>query len=190
MSDCCGVQWAIAFGTAHESETPNNDDKRMDLNNNIIGRKVYSSAPDSSPSEAQSSLLNYDLLWVNPESNNVRAGVDYLVYLEPMQSITVFDDGPSFDDIYTINIDGNDLGDTPAGGSRDFNFKLLPSGDYPLSITCVLDGTQGGCGFEIILSGASILSTGMQQTPQIVIQELDTHTDTITFPKMINARLN
>jgi len=189
MSECCSVKWAKAFATAHESETPNNDDRRMDLNNNIIGRRLYSSGTTSA-SDAQSSLLDYNLLWINSTTKNVTVGVDYLVYLEPKQSMKVFDDGPEFDDIYTISIDGNELGDTPEGGSRDFNFNQIPSGDYPLSIFCKLDGTMGGCGFEIILTGASILSTGMQQTPQIVIQESETHTDTLTFPTMNSARTN
>lgn len=190
MSDCCTVQWATAFATAHESETPNNDDKRMDLNNNIIGRRIYSAAPTASAATAQASILDYRLLWVNSTTKNVTVGIDYLVYLEPMQVIRVFDDGPDFDDIFTISIDGNTLGNTPLGGARDFNFDLLPSGDHSLDILCRVDGTMGGCGFQIDISGALTLSNGMQQTPQIGTEQGETYPETLTFPTMNMAREN
>jgi len=190
MSDCCTVEWATAFATAHESANANDDDKRMDLNNNMIGRRVYSAASSATATEAQASSLQYDLLWVNSDTKNVTVGVDYLVYLEPQQKMQVFDDGPEFDDIYTITLNNETLGDTPAGGSRDYNFDQLLSGAFPLSIFCKLDGTEGGCGFQIVLSGASILTTGMQTTSQIVIQEDETHNDTLTFPNMNDARVN
>ncbi len=187
MSDCCSVEWARAFATAHESPNPNNDDKRMDLNNNMIGRRVFASNPSASGFQAQTILLNYNLLWLNEVQKNVVVGINYLVYLRPMQSLTVFDDGPSFDDIYEIMFGGKVLGTTPKGGSRAFEFSQIPSGTYNLGIRCQLDGTKGGCGFQIILKGAMRLSSGQSQTPQIVIQESETHRDQLIFPNM-NAR--
>lgn len=190
MSNCCGVEWATAFATAHESNIPNNDDKRMDLNNNMVGRRLFSSAPTSTPAAAQASLLDYKLLWINSQRKNVTVGVDYLVYLEPKQTLTVFDDGPVFDDIYTVSIAGNVVGDTPQGASREFEFSQLPSGTHSLNVNCKLDGTRGGCGFQIRLAGASLLPDGTANTTQIVIQQGQTHTTSFSFPTMQSARTN
>lgn len=107
----------------------------MDLNNNMVGRRLYASSPEASAAQAQSALLDHPLLWVNSRLKNVTVGIDRLVYLEPKQTLTVFDDGPVFDDIYTVGFQGNVLGDTPAGASRKFEFDQLPSGSHPLSIT-------------------------------------------------------
>ncbi len=190
MSKCCGVEWATAFATAHESNIPNNDDKRMDLNNNMVGRRLFSSSPDSTPAAAQSALLDYKLLWINSQQKNVTVGVDYLVYLEPKQTLTVFDDGPVFDDIYTVSIAGNVVGDTPQGASRGFEFNQLPSGTHSLVVNCKLDGTKGGCGFEIKILGASTLPDGSANTSQIVIQQGGAHTTSFTFPTMQSVRTN
>jgi len=190
MSKCCTVEWATAFATAHESEVPNNDDKRMDLNNNMVGRRLFSKSPHAAAADAQAALLDYKLLWINSKLKNVTVGVDYLVYLEPAQSVTVFDDGPDYDDIYTIGIAGKKVGDTPAGGSQAFQFDQIPSGSHALDINCKLDGTKGGCGFEIHLQGALTLPTGAATTSQIVIQEGETHATTMTFPTMKTARTN
>jgi len=86
MSDCCTVEWATDFATAHESEGANDDDKRMDLNNNNIGRRIYSAADSATATEAHASLLQYNLLWINSDTKNVTVGVDYHVYLEPKQN--------------------------------------------------------------------------------------------------------
>lgn len=190
MSKCCTVEWATAFATAHESATPNNDDKRMDLNNNMIGRRLFSRSPQSAPAQAQAALLNYKLLWINSKQKNVSVGVDYLVYLAPAQSATIFDDGPVYDDIYTITIAEKNVGDTPAGGSKAFEFDQISSGTHPINIQCKLDGTKGGCGFEIHLQGASTLPSGAATTPQIVIQETQTHNTSITFPTMQDVKTN
>lgn len=190
MSKCCTVEWATAFATAHESDVPNSDDKRMDLNNNMIGRRLFSRSPQSTAADAQAVLLDYKLLWINSKKKNVTVGVDYLVYLEPIQSVTVFDDGPDYDDIYTIQIAGKNVGDTPAGGSRAFEFDQIPSGPHALNINCKLDGTKGGCGFEIHLQGALTLPSGGTTTSQIVIQEAETHSTTVTFPTMTTAKTN
>ena len=190
MSKCCSVEWATAFATAHESDIPNNDDKRMDLNNNMVGRRLFASSPESTPAIAQAALLNYKLLWINSKRKNVTVGVDYLVYLEPAQTLTVFDDGPVFDDIYTVSIVGNVVGDTPQGASREFEFDQIPSGVHSLTVNCKLDGTKGGCGFQIKLLGASTLPDGGMSTLQIVIQQGQTHTTTFTFPTMQVSRTN
>jgi hypothetical protein len=190
MSKCCTVEWATAFATAHESEVPNNDDKRMDLNNNMIGRRLFSGAPQSAPTDAQAALLDYKLLWINSKRKNVTVGVDYLVYLEPAQSATVFDDGPDYDDIYTVTIVGKNVGDTPAGGSKAFEFDQIPSGTHAMDINCKLDGTKGGCGFEIHLQGALTLPSGASTTSQIVIRQAETHSTTLTFPTMKTAKTN
>lgn len=184
MSKCCSVDWARAFATAHESQTPNNDDKRMDLNNNMIGRRLFAGNPSASETEAQAALLDYKLLWVNEEQINVTVGIDYLVYLSPVQSLTVFDDGPEYDDIYEILWDGRVLGTTPQGGSRAFEFSQIASGTYDLDIHCTLDGTKGGCGFQIILDGAMRLGSGERRTPQIIIGESAVHNNQATFPTM------
>lgn len=190
MSKCCTVAWATAFATAHESETPNNDDKRMDLNNNMVGRRLFSGSPQSAPATAQAALLDYKLLWINSKQKNVTVGVDYLVYLDPAQAVTVFDDGPDYDDIYTVKIAGKVVGDTPAGGSKAFEFDQIASGDHAIDIICKLDGTKGGCGFEIHLQGALTLPSGASTTSQIVIQETQTHSTTMTFPTMKTVRTN
>jgi hypothetical protein len=190
MSKCCTVEWATAFATAHESQVPNNDDKRMDLNNNMVGRRLYSSAPQSTPTAAQSALLNNKLLYINSKQKNVTVGVGYLVYLEPVQSVTVFDDGPEYDDIYTLTIAGKNIGDTPAGGSRAFEFDQVASGTHALDIRCKLDGTKGGCGFEIHLTGALTLPSGANTTSQIVIRETETHSAAMIFPTMADAKIN
>ena len=184
MSKCCTVEWATAFATAHESEVPNNDDKRMDLNNNMVGRRLYASAPQSTPEAAQAALLDYKLLWINPDLKNVTVGVDYLVYLKPVQSMTVFDDGPEYDDVYTLAFAGKPVGDTPAGGSKAFEFDQLVSGEHAADIRCKLDGTKGGCGFQIRLTGALRLPSGEASTQQIVIEENDSHATRLAFPTM------
>lgn|GEM_PF-2318221 len=190
MSQCCGVQWAKAFATAHESEVPNNDDKRMDLNNNLIGRRLFTAAPAATADQAQSALLDYKLLWINSQLENVTVGIDYLVYLEPIQTMTVFDDGPEYDDIYELSVNEDNLGETPAGGSQVFEFDQMPSSDHSFGIYCQLDGTKGGCGFQIILYGALLLSTGSQQSPQIIIDESMTFYNLMTFPTMQASREN
>ena len=190
MSKCCSVEWARAFANAHESQTPNNDDKRMDLNNNMIGRRVFVSNSSTSEAEAQTVLLDYKLLWLNEEQKNVVVGIDYLVYLCPMQSLTVFDDGPEFDDIYEIIWDERVLGTTPQGGSRAFEFSQIASDTYSLDIHCTLDGTKGGCGFQIILEGAMRLSSGQSQSSQIIINESAVHSIQITFPTMNVRRID
>jgi len=190
MSKCCGVEWATAFATAHESNIPNNDDKRMDLNNNMLGRRLFAASPDSTPGAAQAALLDYKLLWINSQTKNVTVGVDYLVYLEPKQTLTVFDDGPVFDDIYTVSIAGNIVGDTPQGASREFEFNQMPSGTHSLVVNCKLDGTRGGCGFQIKIVGASTLLDGSANTSQIVIQQGEAHSTSFTFPTMQSDRTN
>ena len=144
MSQCCTVEWATAFATAHESEVPNTDDKRMDLNNNMVGRRLFLGSPTATSATAQAALLDYKLLWINSKKKNVTVGVDYLVYLEPPQSVTVYDDGPVYDDNYTVIIAGKNVGDIPAGGSKAFEFDQIQSGDHTLDINCKLDGTKGG----------------------------------------------
>ncbi|MFZ3289297.1 MAG: hypothetical protein WA191_20965 [Telluria sp.] len=188
MSKCCTVEWATAFATAHESGVPNNDDKRMDLNNNMIGRRLFLKSPQSTAAETQAALLDYKLLWINSKKKNVTVGVDHLVYLEPAQSATVFDDGPDYDDIYTIMIVGKNVGSTPTGGSKAFEFDQIPSGTHAMDISCKLDGTKGGCGFEIQLQGALTLPSGAKTTSQIVIEQSQTHSTTITFPTMKTVR--
>ncbi|MDP3671140.1 MAG: hypothetical protein Q8R69_15810 [Telluria sp.] len=188
MSKCCTVEWATAFATAHESGVPNNDDKRMGLNNNMIGRRLFLKSPQSTAAETQAALLDYKLLWINSKKKNVTVGVDHLVYLEPAQSATVFDDGPDYDDIYTIMIVGKNVGSTPTGGSKAFEFDQIPSGTHAMDISCKLDGTKGGCGFEIQLQGALTLPSGAKTTSQIVIEQSQTHSTTITFPTMKTVR--
>lgn len=190
MSKCCSVEWARALSNAHESQTPNNDDKRMDLNNNMIGRRLFLDNISASEVEAQTALLDYQLLWLNEKQKNVLVGIDYLVYLSPEQSLTVFDDGPHFDDIYEIIWDGRVLGTTPQGGSKAFQFSQISSDTYSLDIHCTLDGTKGGCGFQIILQGAMRLSSGQSRTSQIVIMESDVHRNQVTFPVMNIRRID
>lgn len=190
MSKCCTVAWATAFATAHESDGPNNDDKRMDLNNNMVGRRLFSGSPQSTPVQAQAAILGYKLLWINSKQKNVTVGVDYLVYLAPVQSVTVFDDGPVYDDIYTLTIAGRNVGDTPAGGSKAFELDQIPSGTHAMDINCKVDGTKGGCGFEIHLQGALTLPSGATTTSQIVIQQGETHSTSILFPTMETAKTN
>jgi len=190
MCECCSIDWARAFANAHESETPNNDDKRMDLNNNMIGRRIYSDDPSASSGKAQKIILDYKLLWVNEEQKNIKVGIDYLIYLSPNQSLTVFDDGPVYDDIYEITFNGEVIGTTPKGGSKAFEFNQMPSGTFDMDIRCVEDGTNGGCGFKIIFDGAMTLSSGESRTSQIIIQESQIHNDQATFPVMTDKKID
>lgn len=111
-------------------------------------------------------------------------GIDYLFCLEPTETLTAFDDGPSYDDIYTVSITDKVVGDTPAGASRAFEFDQISSGTHPVDVFCKLDGTQGGCGFQIKLQGASQPPDGSKGTSQIVIQQGGTHSNALEFPTM------
>jgi hypothetical protein len=189
MSACCTVEWATAFATAHESEGADGADRDMDLNNNMVGRRLFRANPTATAASAQDSLLDYNVVWVNQNKKKVDIGIDYLVYLSPAQTLTVFDDGPSFDDIYDVSLDKKLLGTTPAGSSQKFEFDQLYSGELPLDILCQLDGTKGGCGFEIIIEGALKLPDGKQATSQIVTQQSQNYATTVKFPKIRDERL-
>ncbi len=189
MSQCCGTDWATAFATAHESEEANNDDKRMDLNNNIIGRRLFTSNPKASALEAQTALLDYRLLWINSKQKNVTVDVPYLVYLEPKQSIKIFDNGPEYDDIYTIYLNAREIGETPQGSGKEFEFDQMTSGEHNLDIKCKLDGTKGGCGLEINTFGALTLPSGAKNASAVIEQSLSYYTK-LTFPTIKDAKIN
>jgi hypothetical protein len=189
MSASCGVEWATAFATAHESGEEETNDKRMDLSNNMIGRRVFRASPDATPAQAQEALLDYKVLYVHEQKGRVTVGVDYLVYLQPVQKISVFDDGPEFDDVYTVSVSGQSLGQTPIGSSRSFEFHQIPSAEHPLDVVCDLDGTKGGCGFQVLLDGASTLPDGTSSTAKILLSQGDTFSSRFTFPNMRASRV-
>jgi len=76
MSKYLSVGWAQAYATAHESETADGNAKRMDLNNNAVGRGIYMS--NSSKSEAQLVTItkNFSYGYRNP----INASYPFLVY--------------------------------------------------------------------------------------------------------------
>jgi hypothetical protein len=187
MSQCCTVQWAASFATAHESNGVDNNDQRMDLNNNLIGRNLFAKMPSASPADAQAALLDYPVLWVNSTKKNVVVGADYLVYLTPMQQVTVADNGPVYDDIFTITLDGKVVGDTPAGSGTSFEFDQIASGTHSLISTCKLDGTKGGCGFSVTFAGASSMANNLKILNG-VIQQGGSQTISFTFPTMKTSK--
>lgn len=56
--------WAIAYTDAHESESPDNTAKRMDLNNNNVGRTVYNANKTKSESQLVTILKGWTYTYV------------------------------------------------------------------------------------------------------------------------------
>jgi len=184
LSDCCSIAWAEAFTNAHETTIINDDDRRMDLHNNGVGRKVYSWNPAGSAAEARATIMGLDVRFVNEKLTNVEvdSSSSRLGYLRPFQTFTLFDDGPSFDDVYGIKFNGNPSDSTPVGGSTTYEFISIDSGINRIEITCEQDSTEKGCGFKYKISGALYDSTGSKDTEQIIIEQGETYTDFFTFP--------
>lgn len=188
LSKALDVAWAEIYTTAHESTSPNDDDTRMDLNNNAVGRAVFNRFPDASATQARADIQSIDLEYVNEDSANVEFDPNRLVYLLPKQTLVLFDDGPSFDDVFGFSVDGNASENTALGGSKTYDFIRVGSGTHTIEITCIEDNTSEGCGFKYAITGAFINSTGRKEAGQIIIEKGETYTDVFTFPKIIDAQ--
>ncbi|WP_225412036.1 DUF6973 domain-containing protein [Stigmatella hybrida] len=156
MAKCCGLQWAQDFATAHES-AETNDESAMDLNNNQVGRSIYSSDPGASDDKHVQLIMDFSASCM---SSGVTQDPARLVYIKTCPSITVLDYGPSFDDVAEVVLDGTNMGVTPPGGERVFETKDLRTGNHSLSVTCTVDGTHGRCGITVALSEGLTFSDG------------------------------
>ncbi|MFA6473754.1 MAG: hypothetical protein WCV85_02680 [Patescibacteria group bacterium] len=77
MSKYVSISWAQQVATAHESESPNTVDKAMDLDNNAVGRRLYSQYSWYSESDFVYMLRYYTYVKVS----SIPAYTWYLVYL-------------------------------------------------------------------------------------------------------------
>lgn len=74
MTQEFGLEFATAFGTAHEGVPDNPSDREaMDLYNNEVGRRIASAHPDASPQELadliQQAIENGELLVIDARGN-------------------------------------------------------------------------------------------------------------------------
>jgi len=127
-----------------------------------------------------------NLLYVNESVENVEIDDSRLVYLLPKQTMTVFDDGPSFNDVFGVAFDGVVSSSTEVGGATTYEFVSIASGVHDLAIAYDEDTTEAGCGFKYTFNGAMFNGMGTQSVEQIIIQKGETYSDTITFPKIID----
>jgi hypothetical protein len=150
MAKCCGLDWARDFSTAHESETTDLDDKTMDLNNNEVGRNIFSVFP------AYSDELHVSLIKNSPAScmsQGVTHDSQRLVYIKPCPTITIVDEGPELGDVVEVALDGASLGTTPPGGERVFETRDLRTGSHTLSVSCQVGVRYGSlCTIDVRLS--------------------------------------
>ncbi|MBS1716000.1 MAG: hypothetical protein JST30_16865 [Armatimonadetes bacterium] len=58
-------------------------------------------------------------------------------------SISVGDNGPAPDDIFSVSLDGTLLGQTDKGGTGAFRVTSLRPGQHTLTVTCLDDGANG-----------------------------------------------
>lgn len=181
MAKCCGVAWARDFATAHESTTPSGDAKTMDLNNNAIGRAIYTANSSLSDAALADKIKAYPLSCVD---EGVTANASRIVYIEKCPVIRVYDDGPDFDDVYEVRLGSAALGTTPEGGGTPFTTSDVVSGEHALSVRCTLDGTQGGCGFKVELQQGIQFTDKTTVTPQQVVQQGGSLTLTIIYPTL------
>ncbi|MFY0582502.1 DUF6973 domain-containing protein [Cystobacter fuscus] len=149
MAKCCGLDWARDFATAHESESPFRDDVTMDLNNNEVGRTIYSSAPEASDGEHIQLLEDFATSCMN---SDVTYDPSRLVYRLPCPSIrTQFTSEPS--GAIDVILDGTRLGTLSATTFfMDFQMKDFRTGTHALTLTCVNKGKNDGCRIAVTLS--------------------------------------
>jgi hypothetical protein len=148
MAKCCGLDWARDFATAHESESYSKlDDVKMDLNNNEVGRNIFSSAPEAWDAEHVQMIKDFSTSCM---SSGVTHDPTRLVYMLPCPSVAI---QQSYDGIVEVVVDGTSLGVVPEFGSRGFGTKDLRTGTHALTLTCTKGGTFGpGCQFAVTLS--------------------------------------
>lgn len=109
--------------------------------------------------------LHFAILAGVSASGNQKSFVDPEPCVDQSQaaSITVRDRGPDFDDVFAVSINGVQVCVTDPGGSNTCGIEsnLLPShSTVTLTITCLLDGTQGGGGYEIVLANGLTFDDG------------------------------
>ncbi len=78
LAKSCGISWAQKYTTAHESESPDGNDKFMDLVNNTYGRAIFSGHTSYSEAQFASTLKNASYVKV---STVYLMSYPYLVYL-------------------------------------------------------------------------------------------------------------
>lgn len=188
ISECCCVDWAAAYATAHEvrlDQTPSFYKIIMDMNNNKVGRDVFAANENASRAQAQQALLEHNLEFIDYTIATLNYDFDRLLYVAPQQTITIYDDGPAFDDIYEIGTSNEDWGLTPSCGAKTITLSRVSSGEHALNIKCLVDGTEYGCGFQFSFIGAARLPNGDQASSgQILLEESQVHSETIIFPTM------
>ncbi|HYH81121.1 MAG TPA: hypothetical protein VEX86_15065 [Longimicrobium sp.] len=181
MAKTFSVEWAREWATAHESETPEGNQKNMELNNNEVGRNLVSNNPTLDAAALAEKIKAYPVACV---SSSATINTAQLIYIRDCPTIRVFDDGPEYDDIFEVTLGATVLGVTPAGGGTTFQTNGLVSGTYPLRVRCTLDGTQGGCGFEVRLARGLTFPGGSTGTAQLSMNQGGTVTLSVVAPTL------
>lgn len=148
MAKCCGLEWARDFATAHESKRSSYlDDEKMDLNNNEVGRNIFSSAPGASDAEHVQMIKDFSASCMR---SDVTHDPSRLVYMTPCPQIGI---QQSYDGVVEVAVDGTRLGAIPEFGTGGFETKDLRTGTHALTLTCAKGGTvRSGCLFAVSLS--------------------------------------
>ncbi|HEU4562941.1 MAG TPA: hypothetical protein VFS20_34235 [Longimicrobium sp.] len=185
MAQAFGLEWANAFATAHESTTPAGSIRTMDLNNNEVGRKLFAANSSASASALAALIKAYPLACM---STNAPFDSSRLLYVEDCPTVRVFDDGPDFDDVFEVSLGLEVLGTTPKGGGHTWETSNLVSGTHNLHVKCLVDGTNGGCGFKVILQKGLTFTNGTTSTPQQVVSKGATGTLAVIAPTLEQIR--
>jgi len=186
MAQRFGVEWARDWATAHESETPAGSIRTMDLNNNEVGRMLFSANPQASAATLAGLIKGYPLACMR---ENATFDSSRLLYVEDCPTVEVYDDGPDFDDVYEVTLGSTALGTTPSGGTRTFEMSNLISGTHALAVKCTVDGTHGGCGFRVRLArGLTFAGSGATTTPQQVVAQGASRSFSLVAPTLEQIR--
>ena len=181
LSRCCGTAWAKEFTTAHEGRNVDVNDRAMEFNNNEVGRQIFSANNSASEDQLATLIKKYPIACMKTD---VKHAPERLVYMRNCPVIRWFDDGPDFDDIFEAFLDGVSIGSSPKGADKEYETSDLRSGNHSLAITCRLDGTRGGCGFELALRNGIRLSNGSTTTPQLSMAQGETNTYIVVAPTL------
>lgn len=179
------LAWASAFATAHESLTVPGSERTMDLNNNEVGRILFSADQDGSAATLATRIKSYPLACMR---ENTAFDSSRLVYIVDCPTVRVYDDGPDFDDVYEVSLGSTVLGTTPAGSGTTWETSNLVTGTHSLRSKCTVDGTDGGCGYRVVLENGLTFSNGSTSTPQQVVSEGATGTLSVIAPTLEQIR--
>lgn len=78
LSKYISISWAEKYTNAHESASPDGLEKRMDLNNNVVGRGIYMANRSKSETELSSTVKSFRYVYVTL----INASYTYLVYIK------------------------------------------------------------------------------------------------------------